>query len=171
MRLPEQFTNRDWLFYIKEAVARETGIEWKPPRGAEGTWCRKTKLLTQQEDMPALLVALGIDVAAVNWNATLAVSPWEALSYGHLVYLFRNKPRSYWRAVWFSRFARGGDVHRYTYWLTQFDVTLSMVEGEPGRDDLLQRTRDALRKLETKMIKEDLKPVFEINWLREVIVD
>ena len=75
----------------------------------------------------------------------------------------------FWRAVWFSRYAwTPHQVQYYRWYLTQWEVGLSMTRGEPGRQELLSKCR---RKLEAseQIIRGMNNPrmAFRLHWLHE----
>ena len=85
---PSEFEIKDWVPYLKGAILRETGKEWKP---MYGTWTKKFKDLTEEGEYNSIdpfLLALAVDVIALNWSSMKVVAPWEVLSPGRLFYQF-----------------------------------------------------------------------------------
>ncbi len=172
MKIPSEFKTKDWVSYLKLAVQRETGKQWKPKAHMIAAWTRVFKNLTQSKEYDGIdpfLLALAIDVIALEWLGGDVISPWEVLAPGKLFYQFVGKSKAFWRAVWFSRYAiTDREVNYYDYHLTQYEAGLAMEPGEFGRYEMLKNSKRALAESETFImarIQSNMRPLFRMHWL------
>jgi len=169
MKTPPQFSVKDWQSYVFNAVKRETGKPWGVKPHVIAAWTRKLKDLLCDEVNPYML-ALGIDVLALNWDSWRMTSPWEVLAPGSLFLPFRryHRPMSFWRAVWVSRYAQTKhELLYYNYHMTQLEVAFELPEGEQGRAELAKKSRQALATAEEIIVKRGDSPTFKIHWLAD----
>ena len=172
MKTPPQFTIKDWQHYVFNSVKRETGKPWDVKGHVIAAWTKKIKSLLFEDANPYML-ALGIDVLALNWDSWRMTSPWEVLAPGSLFLPFRRYPRpmSFWRAVWFSRYAQTKhEVLYYVYHMLQLEAAFGIPEGEPGRAELAKSSRQALTTAEKIVVKRDDAPTFKVHWLLDRMV-
>jgi hypothetical protein len=135
------------------------------------SWTKVIKDLLKNE-VDCFMLALGLDLLALSWDPWR--SPWELLSTGYLFRPFRQlgRSRSFWKAIWFSRYAETEhEVQYYRYHLTQYDAALSLPQGEPGRQTLIKSSKRALAEAERTLVTRDVSPTFEIHWLRDRLGD
>ena len=174
MRTPNQFTVKEWQAYLFDAVRRETGAAWGPRPHTIASWTKVLKNLLA-DGVDCVMLALALDVLALDWSSHTTSSPWELLAPGSLFFEFRRRPRprAFWRAAWFSRFASTDEeVQFYRYWFVQYDVALSMTRGEDGRAGLLRRSKSALARAEAVLARRgNPRPAFRMHWLRERMGD
>lgn len=171
MKTPDTFKIRDWQHYVFAAVRRETGKQWQPKSHTMASWTKCLKDLLKNE-VDCFMLALGLDLLALSWDPWR--SPWEQLATGSLFRPFRLQARSlsFWKAVWFSRYASGEhEVQYYRYHLTQYDAALSLPQGEPGRQTALRSSKKALAEAERTLVIRNNQPAFEIHWLRDRMGD
>lgn len=169
IKTPPQFSIKDWQHYVFAAVKREIRKPWNVKPHVIAAWTRKLKDLLRDEVNPYML-ALAIDVLALNWDSWKMTSPWEVLAPGSLFLPFRRylRPMPFWRAVWFSRYARDKhEVLYYSYHLTQLEVSFEIPEGNWGKTELAKRSRQGLAKAEEVIVGRDTSPVFKLHWLRD----
>lgn len=172
MKTPDQFKIKDWQTYLFSAVRREYDPAWKPKSHMVAAWTRVLKNLTQSKEYDTLdpfVLALALDVIALEWGNVAVTSPWEILAPGKLFYRFSGRSKAFWRAVWFSRYAATeGEVQYYRYWITQYEAGLGMERGEPGRLDLLVRSKRALKTAEEAIRDRGRpRPLFRLHWLAQ----
>lgn len=171
MNTPDRFKIHDWQAHLFNAVRRETRSGWKPKSTIVAAWTRVIKNLTENkehETIDPFVLALALDVIALEWGDHVVVSPWEVLAPGRLFYRFSGRSKAFWRAVYFSRYAMTErEVLFYRYHLTQYEVGLSMIRGEAGRLELLRSHKFALAQAETAIRERgNPRPTFRLHWLR-----
>lgn len=166
---PEQMQDYQWLAYLDGAVARETG---EPPQRAKHeakAWARLLKRL-RSEGVEPYLLALSLDVLALDWAETRGLSPHVILSPGRLLHWYygRTRPPWFWHAVWWSRFATTGEqVDYHREWLDLTEAALEIEAGHEGRAAALEDAREHLAAAERVERRRARTPAFALNWLRE----
>lgn len=167
MKYPEQMSANDFTRYTFGAVLRETGEKWQPKPYIVATWGRQFKSLLASE-VPSYLIALGLDILALDWEYSVSLSPWEALSTGYLLKPFRDGGGGvwFWRAVWFSRFAKTeSEVNFYNHWLTASRQGTETPTGTAGKGEYIKDVREKLQRAEVKIKRQRRQPVFKLHWL------
>lgn len=168
MRTPDQYDGAEWFRYLLDAIERETGEAWSPPGFEISVWLKLIRRM-RDDGAEAYLLALAFDKVATKWDKDKPVSPWELITPGKLFYPFRgvNRPQSFWRAVWFSRYADSPDeVRYYDHWLAQLEAACTADNGTRGRSALWQTAEQKLKQAEEKIINRDKPPTFSYNWLK-----
>lgn len=170
LNTPDKFRTNDWTKYTFGAVHRETGEKWKPKGYVVATWTRSFKKLIES-GLDSYILALGVDLLALDWSGVEFVSLWQTLSVGAFTFPFRQqllRPSYFWRAVWFSRYARTEhEVQYYRYWMSQIEEALDAEPGALGVAELLKKSRDKLITAEAKVRNRGGEPAFKMHWLRD----
>jgi len=169
LRTPEEFDGTEWFRYFTDAVSRETGEAWSPPGFEVNVWLKLLKRL-RDDGAGGFQLALAIDLIAMRWNYLEKRSPWELITPGRLFYPFRNlsRPVSFWRGVWFSRYAETDEEIRYfDHWLAQLEAAVQADPGTRGKSGHWQVAEQKLTAAEGKILDRNQAPSFEFNWLKQ----
>ena len=164
MKTPDELTRAELMTYLRDAIKREHGVEWKPKSYIWATWAKQLAYLIDHE-VPPYLVALGLDLIALDWPRVAEESPWEILSPGSLLKPFRGVgwPVWLWRAVWWSRQAHSPDeVRYYQYWLIQAGLACDGTTLEA-----VTEARAALEVAEQRLRRRGARRQFRLHWLRD----
>ena len=163
---PDRMSPDDWVVYLRQAVKRETGRPWQAAAWEVKDWSRRLRDAVGGAD--PFVMALSVDVMAMNWGYEKTLSPQRALSHVRMLrwYYDMRRPRWFWRAVWFSRYAETHDeAAYYDEWLAQAEAALDTGEGRTGRKELMVRARVRLREAEAELAARGGPPAFKYDWL------
>lgn len=161
--IPENCKN--WMRYLFDAVRRETGEKWKSPQYQIGIWTKGLKKL-DADGVPSYLIALGIDLLALQWDSVKRENIWEVTTVGYLLKPFRDVgyPMWFWKAVWWSRYAKKGrEVDYYRHWLRQAQNALTQGTSASA----ISEAKEKLRAAETKLRASERRSTFSLHWLKE----
>ena len=163
---PDRMSADDWVVYLRQAVKRETGSPWQAAAWEVRDWSRR--LTDAVRGVDPFVMALSVDVMAMNWGRERTLSPQRALSHVRMLrwYYDMRRPLWFWRAVWFSRYAGTRyEAEYYGEWLAQAEAALDTGEGRSGRGELMGRARKRLHEAEIELTERGGAPEFAFDWL------
>jgi len=173
-KFPDQFKTpsglvkaKAWTDYLFGAIRRETGAKWKPIDSEVGVWSRVLKNRISSGLDPFVL-ALMIDIIALeeNWDSLQELSPWQMTTHENIFRFFTNRKAWFWRAVWFSRYAKGEtETSLYIDYLVKAEVAHSV--HDDGKS--LEICVTILDEFERKVIERrgNELPPFDLHWIKE----
>ena len=166
LKYPDRMSGEDWPLYLRAAINRATGTPWKAAKWEVKDW--SNKLMENARGVDQFVMALAVDVMAMSWTTERALSPQRALSHARMLRWYYNmrRPRWFWRAVWFSRYARTpAEVAYYREWLEQAETALDASDGYGGKRELLSRSKRMLAGAEAEITGRGEAPTFMFDWL------
>jgi len=166
LKTPEDFTIPEWTQYIKEAFKRET--DKNPNPFIHEILYPRLWVLVEKDVFDSYMAAIRFDLLALE-NAD-EKTMYEQTYPSTMIKPFFDRPRSrtFWRGVWFSRFAKEEQqVNFYRYWLRQYEFSFERIDYGKERQDLIIRCKTALQKAEDKIRKTNPDASFTLNWIKE----
>jgi len=169
LKSPDQYKTKDWTNYLFSAILRETGSKWTPIAADVSLWTRVLKNRINSGIDP-FVFALMIDIIALDWKDEQELSPWQLTTHEYIYKFFTNRRNWFWRAVWFSRYAKDEkETSLYIKYLVKSEVAHEKDNGVEGKNELLRSCENILKGFEKKVIerRKDERPSFELHWIRE----
>lgn len=161
--------SKDWTDYLFAAILRETGNKWKPTKNIISLWSRVLKTRIDSEVNP-FVFALMVDTISIDWGKHGILTPWQLTSAEHIFRFFVGRSWWHWKAVWFSRYAKGEkETSLYIEYLVKSEVAHDMSDGVEGKSNALQSCKRILQGFEEKVIerRQGDAPSFELHWVKE----
>ncbi len=166
-KLPDKFTNQDWVRYLISAVRRETKKRWQPKSYVSGTWVRAINDRVKSGVEP-IRVALMLDALALDWRNNSLELPWRLLSPERIYRELNGRPAWVWRAIWFARFAASDkEVDYYRFHLLRAEIALAQPEGVAGRANILLDAKKSLLSAENRIAAEKRHPLFRLHIMKD----
>lgn len=169
IKFPENFTPDDWLTYLIDALAH-LGNEYDAPNTIGKAWKRSLSQLTREGTNP-YVVALCLDIVAMDWgdHPQGRNDPWMRTRADRFLrpIMSYHRPNWFWRAVWFSRYARtSGERRFFSYWLSVADSAIGDAEKLSENDRRMENARRALTGAEqTIRDRDDEQPAWLLDWI------
>lgn len=164
--IPPRMGADDWTIYLREAIKRETGQPWQVAAWEVKDWSNRLTMTVKGVD--PFVMALSVDVMAMNWGYERTLSPQRALSHVRMLRWWYDwrLPRWFWRAVWFSRFARtAAEVEYYNEWLAQAESAINTGDGYGGKSRMTSMAKGKLREAENIIVSRGGPPEFKLDWM------
>ena len=113
VKFPDTFKSDDWPLYFTKSVNIRNHNTWVIPLLEKKKW--KEGLSTAAVSTDSYLLACAVDLTALHWRNLSERSVFEILAPGALFYYTRkiHRPKEWWRAIWFTRFAKNEKEVRY----------------------------------------------------------
>jgi len=162
LKSPDQFKTdsgetraKDWTDYLHDAILRETGEKPNFISADFALWSRVLKGRVNSGVDP-FVFALMIDIIALDWKDDNELSPWQLTTHEYIYKFFTGRHKWFWRAVWFSRYAKGEkEISLYIEYLMKTETGHSM-----NSDEVINYCENILGGFEQKVIerRKDDKP-------------
>ena len=169
LKSPDQLKVKGWTDYLFSAILRETGKKCKPSSNIVALWSRVLKTRVASEIDPFVL-ALMLDTIAIDWESHADLTPWQLTAAEHIFRFFIGRGKWFWRAVWFSRYAKGEkEVSLYIGYLVKAEVAQDIASGTEGKTSAVESCKRILSGFEEKVIerRKGEAPSFELHWVKE----
>ncbi len=163
---PDRMSVDDWVVYMRATIKRLTGSPWKAAVWEVKDWSRR--LADSVSGVDPFVMALSVDVMAMNWGYERTLSPQRALSHVRMLrwYYDMRRPYWFWRAVWFSRYAATeSEAEYYCEWLAQAETAIDTGDGYDGKEELMRTAKTRLREAESVVTARGGSPEFLLDWL------